>query len=366
MKRWLASSVLVVTGAWLAAQPTGCAYDVPDLVSSSQTGTGGGGVGTGGTATTTSTASGMGGGGGGGSKPCDPDNSLCTGCPDTCDQVLGCAECNGDEDCQAPAVHCVAGRCLGCGDATHCLAGEVCGVVDSDDSLETACMPPCSDNADCDGSGPGADIRCRSGRCVECQEQSECEGDQVCDTVLGTCEQCVVDADCKDADRPFCGADRECHECNVDLQCPGNGVCIEHNCVIACCGDSDCTEGLLTRCNTATSECVECIDPSDCGVGLPYCTNGRCDECTTATEATDCMAPTPRCYGGTCSQCTPATEATDCPSGAPNCLGGSCVQCIFNSDCAAPTPYCGPANTCVQCTANLHCPSNTCVNNVCL
>ncbi|NUO54527.1 MAG: hypothetical protein HOV80_37260 [Polyangiaceae bacterium] len=344
MRRWLASSVLIATGAWLALQPTGCAYEVPDLVSSTQTGSGGAGVGAGGTGTTTPTAAtGMGGEGGGGSKPCDPDNSLCTGCPDTCDPLLGCGECNGDEDCEAPAIHCVAGRCLACGDASHCLPGEVCSVVETGGSPQTACTAPCQANADCDDH----DARCRDGRCVECAVQDpDCNGDDVCDLALGICERCVVDADCaNEAGRPYCGADGECHECNVDLQCPGNGVCVNSTCVVACCGDEDCTEGVRTVCNTATSECVQCIGPADCGAGVPYCTAGLCAQCTAATEATDCLPPTPHCYGGTCTQCTPATEGTDC---------------------ASPTPYCGPADTCVQCTVNGQCPSLMCVDNACL
>lgn len=139
-------------------------------------------------------------------------------------------------------------------------------------------------------------------------------------------------------------------------------------------------------CNTATNECVSCLDNSQCTSAAPVCdtTTGRCIECRAAS---DCTAPaaqcktdpvdsrenrcvecleTRHCAGGeVCdtdtNQCTVqcnGSASDQCPADKPACdtQAGICVQCVSNQQCSGATPQCDTArNVCVACTQDTHC-----------
>jgi hypothetical protein len=173
--------------------------------------------------------------------------------------------------------------------------------------------------------------------CVGCTENSQCEGESLCDIDRGgVCVQCLSGADCPSA-FPACETTTgSCKECLTDAQCPlanrarcetvaGNAqfTCVE------CTGDGDCTNPGASRC--VGNACVACQGNEDCSHLDP---NG-------ATTA----GGTGVCDVGTCVECTglqrDACGINVCDSLAKTCtnrtagLAGLCDECVSDAECAA-------------------------------
>jgi hypothetical protein len=81
-----------------------------------------------------------------------------------CDEARGvCVPCSGDE-CAPPvdAGECIGAACEACDDDEQC--GE-----DAPVCSEGRCVP-CEESSDCDGSG---DLECEEGRCVEAEDDDD-------------------------------------------------------------------------------------------------------------------------------------------------------------------------------------------------
>ncbi|MCA9537823.1 MAG: hypothetical protein KC620_02980, partial [Myxococcales bacterium] len=111
---------------------------------------------------------------------------------------------------------------------------------------------------------------------IECAEDLDCRGGQVC--LDGICTdpppECANDGDCPDGE--VC-QDGRCFACFVDDDCGPNAACVDGECVPAppeCFMDFDCLDGQI--CDVATQRCVdpECVIDDDCGGDI--CSNGRC------------------------------------------------------------------------------------------
>jgi hypothetical protein len=98
----------------------------------------------------------------------------------------------------------------------------------------------CLDDSDCKGS----DV-CSAGKCApeqECSDSRDCGGSQVCDEKLQVCVDCVTSDDCKS------GQACQSHQCHDRPPCDYT---------------SDCSDGLL--CDAHAHICVSCRTDDDCG-----------------------------------------------------------------------------------------------------
>lgn len=119
--------------------------------------------------------------------------------------------CDTDEHCQdseegqeQDRLYCVDGLCQQCADDDHCDAGEEC--------VGGACeaIPGwCEDNADCEG-----DQVCRDNQCgPECLDDGDCAGDELCEGGSCVAVECRSDADCGEGEE--C-QNNECVQAVVD------------------------------------------------------------------------------------------------------------------------------------------------------
>lgn len=219
--------------------------------------------------------------------------------------------CRSDADCAPPTAVCdmATGECVGClPEGDTCEPGTWC------DPELLVCVAGCDDTADC--------------------------GDQVCDTKVHACVDCLVDRDCAPS---VCDvASNACVECLDDGDCPG-GVCDTAISVCVGCLDSgDCMEEATPVCDPGAQQCVECVSAADCPTGV--CTNNAC-----VTIGFDCLGNSDNCNAG--EQCCGAAQCQgDCMiscSTAANCppmMGCEHGYCLFpcdndNTDCAAWPGY---------------------------
>ena len=116
------------------------------------------------------------------------------------------------------------------------------------------------------------------------------------------------------------------------------------------CGGS-CTAA-TPYCDTATDECVECMDNS-------ACLDGLCDvngELGTANVCVACLSDDD-CATGVCTDlgaCVECLDSDDCATGVCDTDGVSesntCVDCLTNDDCTDPTAsVCDSSFTCTAC-----------------
>jgi MYXO-CTERM domain-containing protein len=128
------------------------------------------------------------------------------------------------------------------------------GCVRCDTAL--SCGPTCSA---CGGATPKCDP---ASGCAACAQNADCPAtDPVCDPVLGTCVDCVLDSDCALVTAPVC--DPSSHTC------------------VGCLDASDCAAP-APACDPASQKCVQCVAASDCPP------NKICDVSTkTCSNATD-------------------------------------------------------------------------------
>lgn len=202
----------------------------------------------------------------------------------------------------------------------------------------------------CDGTTPIL----VDGQCVQCETSADCGGG-IC-TAANVCVECVGDADCTQANAPYC-VESQCVTCVNDASCdtlafprcrPDMSACV------ACLSDADCGSD---RCDPSTFTCVSCLQDADCVPdGLLRCTSSRtCVACSSNADCTDGNAPF--CSGaGSCVSCLQDSDCTD--GAAPRCdtTMGQCVACLTNFDCTSATASeCGSDGQCGGCTSNFGC-----------
>jgi hypothetical protein len=141
----------------------------------------------------------------------------------------------------------------------------------------------CTDGRDndCDGSSDGADEDCvQEGAEIgsACEQDGECVGELIClqspqhpEFTGGYCgkdecasaQDCGVDGVCGQFDgQSYCL--RLCQsgsDCRRGYRC-GNVGAVGNACVPGCNSDADCTDSVLSVCDTNTNQCVEAMDPT--------------------------------------------------------------------------------------------------------
>jgi hypothetical protein len=164
-----------------------------------------------------------------GDGTCDPaDGSCIAGNNEPADTVCNqdggavcngsgaCVECNGAGQCPSDANECTAASC----------AGGQCGQANVADGT------PCNDNT-------GA---CSAGVCmsndlcigVDCTSSNQCVDDGTCNPATGTCTagaNKATDTPCTEGGGSVCDGAGSCVECNNDEQCSGSDVCTDNACV---------------------------------------------------------------------------------------------------------------------------------------
>ncbi len=112
--------------------------------------------------------------------------SVCAACEDT--EMLP----TPDNGCGASAPICDLGgaspMCVECLGNADCATGTICGPA-------STCVPGCATDLDCAATPTTAFCDVTNMACVECTMTSQCNGDQVCVTDTGTCEQPDTDGD---------------------------------------------------------------------------------------------------------------------------------------------------------------------------
>ncbi len=134
-------------------------------------------------------------------------------------------------------------------------------------------------------AAPGQDNsdKCHpAGKIITCVEG-------VCDPATGDCVECLIETDCKVAEKPIC-SDKKCIPCDAAHACD-NG-----------------------KCDLNTGKCVECLADTDCALReRGVCWQGVCSACdaTNCTQTCDALTgkcrsadPLP-CPGGNCGAPSP-------------------------------------------------------------
>ena len=190
-----------------------------------------------------------------GRQVCDPQLGIC-GEPDLCEQDLDCLAgricehgvcawgCVDDGSCPG-LQHCEAGRCLEperCSEDLDCLLERVCEqgrCIDEQCVLHEDCPELCL-NRECVAALPGgcgAGEPCPAGsECAlegVCASAAGCTGDHECPALLprcellgGTCEACLVSADCAPGQRCRHSVCEPAAGCQADEECPGSRTCV--------------------------------------------------------------------------------------------------------------------------------------------
>ncbi len=154
-------------------------------------------------------------------------------------------------------------------------------------------------------------------------------------------ESCVTSLNCKDAHRPVCGLDLQCHPCANNTECTAINAQ---------------TSTCLTDAGASTGECTQpcVVDGGTCSGPTPICSGplGLCVGCSTDN-------------GGGGSLACPDPNHPACQGGVLNTLNGSCTQCRSARSGGVPnetlcqttpsTPACDPASGQCGCNTDSDC-----------
>ncbi|MEK6675879.1 MAG: hypothetical protein AABZ47_09530, partial [Planctomycetota bacterium] len=278
---------------------------------------------------------------------CSPLNSSCT--IGVCNGATGLCQanatneggiCNDNNTCTSSDV-CVSGVCLGtpiagcepCSTAAECNDGNPC----TDDSCHPAgvCLHV-NNTASCnDGLFCTAIDVCSAGACVGTGDP--CTGGLLCDENTNACVECLLNADCDDANvctndaciSGVCQYTNNTFSCDDGLFCTTSDICGGGTCVGS---GSPCSGAQL--CNETTDACVDCIVDADCEDGnvctTDACVGGTCQVTNNTLPCNDglfCTA-SDTCSGGVC-------VGTGFPCGVQFCSEklGACVDCLTSANC---------------------------------
>ncbi|MFT5431267.1 MAG: hypothetical protein ACI9OJ_001946, partial [Myxococcota bacterium] len=207
--------------------------------------------------------------------------------------------------------------------ATLCLMAAIaCGTTDSDDG-DSSIDVIITDT----GPGCAVDAHCSVG---------------VCDTLMGTCVDCLFDGQCGPGQQ--CTSDKTCEfaqacglevgctsgvcdavagycvECLAETDCPPNVRCTARECTAyqPCTSSSHCDDGEV--CDVLLHECVQCAANKDCAAGN-RCLNSRCVVDQACGTDADCGDQVCDLTAGSCADCV---TGAGCPD-AYHCVKSSCV-----------------------------------------
>ena len=206
----------------------------------------------------------------------------------------------------------------------------------------------CHEDQDCPASQP----LCLNSVCVQCRNDDDCplRGDDsadddgtsrgaLCDLKTNQCVECLSHEDCRDPDRPLCGADQTCVGC-ASATAPEDGCATRNPATPAC--------------NAAIGNCVECTSPRDCA---PKARDGG----TGDDPGDDSGLPSRVCSPkNTCVECNNNADCTADPARA-FCRDNVCVGCRAAGDgaCTGTKSLCATSGArmdqCVECVTNAHC-----------
>lgn len=259
----------------------------------------------------------------------------------------------------AAALGCILGMEQACTEESDCSKGNLCAAG--------ACQPrPCMSDAECGATTECEAHACVGGKCQtteapagslammqlpgDCQRRT-CDGHGNLETVLDPSDVPPDDGNpCTDE---VCGADGAAlHQSSMPESacmngtnagvCDGLGSCVE------CVSNADCLAGDHPRCDSGAHACISCsngvADTDELGVDC----GGSCPlKCVLEGCAAD-----PECSSGHCSggQCRLAN--------AQACTGNA--QCT-SLHCVAQ----GPTKTCQACNGSSPCSSGQCVSGAC-
>lgn len=259
-------------------------------------------------------------------------------------RVLGAAEYQGvDLTGALPTVTVQASECqlnADCDDLNVCT-DDVCngGVCEYTNNIV-----PCGDGLFCTAT----DV-CAGGVCVG--SVNPCTAPDLCSEALDACVECLVVAECADANictTDACDATGTCVYVNNSLPCDDGLFCTD---VDACSGGL-CVGGIddpcaALVCDEAGSRCVECLADAHCDDGNS-CTD---DVCT----ANSCGNP---------PNSLPCEDGLFCTTNDV-CSGGTCVG---GPDPCVPTALCDEnSSSCVDCLTSADCDDgNVCTTDTCL
>ncbi|MFQ5493742.1 MAG: hypothetical protein ACE5EX_00010 [Phycisphaerae bacterium] len=278
--------------------------------------------------------------------------------------------CNDGDPCTLTGV-CTAGACVA--PPVDCsAAGDVCNVGVCNAATGVCEPQPANEGGLCDDANV-------------CTQNDVCVAGTCTGTPVAGCMQCVVAADCDDAD-----------PCTDDT-CVPPGICVHANNTAPCDDANPCTN--MDTCaadvcaGTPIPGCLNCTLPADCNDGNP-CTDDTCPAgaCvfTNNTAACDDLDPCTNmdtCAVGACAGtpipgCLNCVLPTDCNDGNPctddTCPAGVCVftdntlpcddgmQCTANDTCSAGVCIGTPIGGCLKCLTAAECDDlDPCTDDTC-
>ncbi|GAB4305639.1 MAG: hypothetical protein Kow0090_21110 [Myxococcota bacterium] len=197
----------------------------------------------------------------------------------------------------------------------------------------------CADDSNCKSPTP----YCENLECVECRENSDCEGGEFCENNACICEFVKCAGVC-------CKSGEQCHKTDY--------VCCAPDCSGKECGDDGCG-----------GSCGVCDSPPDdyCVSGLKlrrYSASGACNDSSKCSYPYSDIECEYGCLNGACQGCTP--NCADKCGGAADGCGGSCTApCSSGKVCQSQTCVaCGaldqPCCDSNQCNSPLTCQSGMC------
>lgn len=247
--------------------------------------------------------------------------------------------------------------------------------------------PDASGDAGAGGKGCKTDLDCKvfggyclvsEGICVECLNDSQCEGGKSCVDHQcggsgggGGCLSAGSFTQCAGELIQYC--DPESDQWGVPESCPPGQKCAAGECEDVCtAGTKECVEGFIKQCN-ASGVGLSTVD--DCLLKDKGCAQGACvakgcdvgEKCDGSKlmvcdnnqfewQITDCAANKEVCYDGAC-------EPAPCTANQKGCFDDVAVQCNANASAVTVIEDCAAKTSDGQ---SWSCEEGACVPQVCL
>jgi hypothetical protein len=219
----------------------------------------------------------------------------------------------------------------------------------------------CTNNDPCPVSDPYCDLGTYT--CVGCLQDNQCTGGKRCNLASHQCTDvvCTNDNDCASEPGPKCKIDTgDCVQCLVTADCQGAGWCRSYECSSDCLTDPECAEihnnDTKWRCEQASHDCIyaECLSDADCASNPEN--KKHCK-----TVATPSNPPQNSCVVCTDdSHCNTETQKCDKNSGKFVCAAKPCYQFADpNANCYAIAACYACDYSSGQCKPAHDCPTGT-------